>query len=110
MVGLVRRPEKEYGSEYRLWKYFYGKRRRELDAAILKAIGSPDCALSWVYPDETNEPNQHEFENLTFLSTSEFAETVAEFKTVWPVTGTGISWDGIAWAERDPRQLILIEA
>lgn len=106
----MRRPEKEYGSEYRLWRYFYSSKRRDLDAAILEAIGYPDCSLSWVYPDEANDPNQREFENLRFLTTSEFAQTASEFKTVWPATGTGISWDGIAWAESDPRQLILIEA
>jgi hypothetical protein len=91
----MRRPEKEYGSEYRLWRYFYGARRADLDAAIMNAIGSPDRSLSWVYPDERNAPNQHEFENLHFLSAPEFAETVSEFKTVWPITGTGISWDGM---------------
>lgn len=106
----MRPPGKEYGSEYRLWQYFYGTRRADLDAAILEAIGSSDRSLSWVYPDEVNAPNQHEFENLDFLSTGEFAETVSEFKRVWPTTGTGISWDGIAWAESTPRQLILIEA
>jgi hypothetical protein len=106
----MRRPKKEYGSEYRLWQYFYGVRRAELETAILKAIGLPDHSLRWLYPDEANAPGQHEFENLDFLSTSEFAEVLAEFKTRWPTTGTGISWDGIAWSEGTPRRLILIEA
>ena len=53
----MRRPEKEYGSEYRLWRYFYSSKRCDLDAAILEAIGYPDCSLSWVYPDEANDPN-----------------------------------------------------
>jgi len=93
-----------------LWRYFYGSKRSDLDAAILEAIGYPDCSLSWVYPDEADDPNQREFENLRFLTTKEFAKTAAEFKTVWPATGKGISWDGIAWTESHPRQLILIEA
>jgi hypothetical protein len=64
----MRRPEKEYGSEYRLWKYFYSSKRCDLDAAIIEAIGYHDCSLSWVYPDEANDPRIRETIHACHLS------------------------------------------
>jgi hypothetical protein len=99
-----------HGSEFRLSQYFYGPHRAELDRGILNAVGLPDDALSWVYPDEAKDPKIGEFKNLSFLPRSNWRPLLAQFAKAWPQTGKGIRWDGIAWTKNEPMRLILIEA